>query len=77
MGEVKAKIKDVLKEADKRGLLTLILLTKIDMLCEELKEDVSKTFHSIKLRDMVTINLDDKYILKERTTIRLGKSRLS
>ena len=54
MGEVKAKIKDVVKEGDKRGLLTLIILTKIDLLCEELKEDVSKTFYSAELRSMVS-----------------------
>ena len=53
---LKAKIKEIRKEADERGLYPLVLLTKIDLLCEELKEDVSKTFYSAELRNMVTIN---------------------
>ena len=52
---LKAKIMEVRKEADARGLYPLVLLTKIDLLCEELKEDVSKTFHSAELRSMVTL----------------------
>ena len=52
---LKAKIKEVRKEADVRGLYPLVLLTKIDLFCEELKEDVSKTFYSAELRNMVNI----------------------
>ena len=52
---LKAKIMEVRKEADARGLYPLVLLTKIDLLCEELKEDVSKTFYSAKLKNMVTL----------------------
>ena len=53
---LKTKIKEVRKEADVRGLYPLVLLTKIDMLCEELMEDVSKTFYSAELLKMVTLN---------------------
>merc|ERR1712218_219328 len=44
---------EVVEEAEDRGIHPLVVLTKIDLLCEELKGDLSKTFRSAKIKDMV------------------------
>jgi len=47
------KIKEIRKEADLRHLYPLIVLTKIDTLCEETEKDTANAFKSKIIRDKV------------------------
>jgi len=50
---VERKLKELKGEADKRGLFPIVVLTKIDKIVKELKDNPSKTFYSTAIKEMV------------------------
>lgn len=51
--ESKKKIKALQQHVSDHDVPTVLILTKIDELCEEVKKDITRTYHSRKVRDVV------------------------
>lgn len=51
--ELKTKMADFKKETRKQNRRFVVLLTKIDRVCSEVKKDTSKVFHSRKIESVV------------------------
>lgn len=64
--ETKRNIDEVQKQIYSQDIPRIILLTKIDDLCNKVRKDVAKTFHSKKIRDAV-LHTRDLFKVSELT----------
>jgi len=47
------KIKDIIQEANKRGLPSLLVLTHVDKICAHMEADTAAVFKSLKIRTLI------------------------